>query len=86
MDNEALERVINKLASVVPEKLTEEQIKNITSDKVPKAFYYEMLIDLLTQEDSREDKVILTEARLLVKLINYKKEKEPKLTPPKTRL
>jgi hypothetical protein len=85
MDNpELFDRVINKLASVLPEKLSQNKLKEIIADRVPKAFYYEALLETLLNPDSRSPEIILTEARVFAKLITRTVEKDFKLPVPQT--
>lgn len=79
-----IEGAINKLAGIIPQPISEEQLKEVIADRVPKAFYYQMLLDLLLNTDNRSSEVILTEARLLVKLLQFRIDTKRNLTPPKT--
>lgn len=77
-----LEQALNKIAGFVPEPISIEKLQSIISDKVPKAFYYQMLLELLSKEDSREPNIVLAEAKFLVKLLTFKIKNTPKITQP----
>lgn len=84
--HELIESAINKLSGLVPEPVGSERLKELIADRVPKAFYYQMLLDLLSKKDDREAEIILTEARFLVTLLLFKVERKSVLTPPTTKI
>lgn len=90
MDNlpqhDLIESAINKLASIIPEPVGKEKLEQLLADRVPKAFYYSMLLDLLSRKDDRLPEIILTEAKFLVSLLLYKAGKDKGITPPQTRI
>jgi hypothetical protein len=81
-----LEFALSKIASFVPELISPEKLKDIIVDKIPKAFYYQLLLDLLSSNDNRPAELVLTEARFLVKLLLFKVDRKNLITTPQTKI
>jgi hypothetical protein len=85
--NEDFELALSKLAGLVPDKLSQEDLKTKVVDRIPKAFYYQLLIDLLLKEtDKRPAELILTEAKFIARLLTFTLEKKNPITQPQTQI
>ncbi len=85
--NDDFENALGKLAALVPDRIPDERLKDLVVDKIPKAFYYQLLIDLLLKDtDIRPAEIILTEAKLLARLLTYTVERKNSITPAKTKI